>query len=192
MVRIGENKFNIAGRPLQGRRINAFLNNHSIGAKMFLRVEIGSGVGQALKNPKILIVDDDFALLKSYVENFEFAFPKSERLEASDGHEALEKLNKIIPGSLNIALLDTYMGAISGFEVAEKIREKHPSAYIILKSSNVGETHRQYAEKRIVDIVFDTNKLCWTLEKEHFISSFDEVMATAVRIANERSCAANK
>jgi CheY-like chemotaxis protein len=194
MVRIGENRnrFNIAGRSLHERRTNTFLNNRSIGAKMFPRIEIGSGGGLELKNLKIMVVDDDYSLLRNYADNFKWDYRSSEILEALDGQEALAILKNIIPGSLNIALIDTYMTAISGFDVAEKVREKHPAAYIILKSSNVSEAHRPYFEKRIVDVVFDTNTICWTLEKGPFFSSFEEVMATAVRIANERSCAANK
>lgn len=187
MVRIGEHRLNIADRPLQGRRLNKPFNNRSIGAMMFPRAEMsGAGGGLELKNLKIMVVDDDYSLLRNYADNFKWDYRSSEILEALDGQEALAILKNITPGSLNIALIDTYMTAISGFDVAEKVREKHPAAYIILKSSNVSEAHRPYFEKRIVDAVFDTNTICWTLEKGPFFSSFEEVMATAVRIANER------
>ncbi len=179
MVRIGKMRFNIAGRPLHERRINTFFNNRSIGAKMFPRVEIGSGGGLAVKKLNILVADDDYALKGLFMGTFDTRCPGCEIFGADNGLEAIESAKKIPAGSLHILFTDTDMEKkTKGFEVVDEIRKMHPSVYIIFKSSNLGEKHEQYLNDKKVDALFQT---------PDDLKKLDRMIEDAVKIVEERS-----
>lgn len=82
---------------------------------------------------KVLVAEDDLtsrtiitAILKKWGYGVEVA---------TDGHQALEMLNK--PGAPKLALLDWSMPGLSGIEVCEKLRKDHrnDTVYIIILTS---------------------------------------------------------
>jgi two-component system chemotaxis response regulator CheY len=78
----------------------------------------------------ILIVDDDAfvrSLLKDVLEGRGHAL-----LEAEDGREALELLGERVP---QLVLLDLFMPRLSGMEALAMMRERWPSARVLVISS---------------------------------------------------------
>jgi len=85
--------------------------------------------------PKVLIVEDDPALLKvlsSKVKSLNFSV-----IEAKDGEQALNKFKKELP---DLVLLDIVMPLKSGFEVLEEIKIKQKSKVPVLILSNLSES----------------------------------------------------
>jgi putative two-component system response regulator len=81
-----------------------------------------------ISNPKVLIVDDEAAnieIIRQILEDsedYEYIF-----YEASDGTQALKKVEKIMP---DIVLLDVKMPGENGFEVAKKIKSGGKTRFI--------------------------------------------------------------
>jgi CheY-like chemotaxis protein len=163
------------------RRLDAFLNNRNIRARMFPRAEMsGSGGGQAVKKLKILVAEDDCVFSGVLKETFEIICPGFEIFEAADGLAALDMAKKIPSGSLNIGFIDTRMAGKNGFDVCKELRTMHPSVYLILKSGGVDEKHWKYKDEGIVDAVFDTRNLSLNL---------DPIIEEAIKTASARSSA---
>ncbi len=77
--------------------------------------------------PKILIVDDE-ADTRKVLNDFLSKRIKCEILEASNGYEAIEKLQ----GDVDLILLDIKMPGISGIEVIKKTQEISKDISIIV------------------------------------------------------------
>lgn len=77
----------------------------------------------------ILIVDDNPNMSSLLVEMLEVYDYKSVR--ASDGSEALEKLEK---GNFSLMITDMRMPNMSGLELLEKVKEKYPKLPVVLIS----------------------------------------------------------
>ena len=79
---------------------------------------------------KVLIVDDEESirhLLRRQLEGLDM-----ECVIASSGHEALEKTAR---NEFDLILLDVKMPGISGLEVLEKIKRRHPRPYVLMISA---------------------------------------------------------
>lgn len=78
---------------------------------------------------KILIVDDNpnmSSLLQEMLEVFDF-----ESVRASDGSEALNELEK---GDFSMVITDMRMPNMTGLELLEKVKSKHPKLPVVLIS----------------------------------------------------------
>ncbi|AST93023.1 hypothetical protein BC6307_18050 [Sutcliffiella cohnii] len=113
---------------------------------------------------KVLIVDDSKfmrKLLKRLVEKGDYQIIA----EASNGQEAIEKLQEFSP---DITLLDITLPCMSGLEILKKIKEQDPSSKVVICSSLsyeslVDESEGLGANGFIVKPYFD--KLLSTLDQ---------------------------
>jgi two-component system KDP operon response regulator KdpE len=82
-----------------------------------------------MHRPRILIVDDELAIVKFLRANLEAN--GYETLAASDGAEALQKVEMELP---DLIILDIMMPKIDGFEVCRRIREWSQIPIIMLST----------------------------------------------------------
>ncbi|ADQ47024.1 response regulator receiver protein [Caldicellulosiruptor kronotskyensis 2002] len=95
----------------------------------------------------VLIADENEYIRKAIIEKFENSFDSVHHFvffEAADGEEAL---NKIGENSIHVAIIDTNLPKISGFEVLRTIKKSSVKAHIpvILLSSNIHRATRAKA-----------------------------------------------
>ena len=84
-----------------------------------------------MHRPRILIVDDELVIVKFLRANLEAN--GYETLAASDGAEALQKVEMELP---DLIILDIMMPKIDGFEVCRRIREWSQIPIIMLSARN--------------------------------------------------------
>jgi len=80
-------------------------------------------------NGQILIVDDNpnmSSLLSEMLEVFEY-----ESVRAGDGMEAIEKVNE---SNFRLVITDMRMPKMSGLDLLQKIKEKHPNLPVVVIS----------------------------------------------------------
>ena len=98
----------------------------------------------AMKDKKVLLVDDDQDILTSMQAAFE---PTGCALDlANNGNKAVELAEKNSP---DIVVLDMMLPGRSGFLVLEKIKAKKPrnaKPFVIMITGNQGARHKMYAE----------------------------------------------
>ncbi|ACL70078.1 response regulator transcription factor [Halothermothrix orenii] len=85
-------------------------------------------------NPKILVVDDEKKIrkvLKAFLEKHDFSIEM-----ASDGKEALSKVNEFNP---DLIILDLMLPEISGEEVCQKIRQDKQTPILMLTAKGTEE-----------------------------------------------------
>lgn len=124
-------------------------------------------MSEALKDKKILLVDDDHDILTSMQAAFE---PTGALIEtAGDGNKAVELVEKNEP---DLVVLDMMLPKRSGFLVLEKIKAKRPrnaKPFVIMITGNQGARHKMYAETLGVSEYFNKpvkmDKLIATAEK---------------------------
>lgn len=101
-------------------------------------------MSEALKDKRILIVDDDADIRTSIQAVFE---PTGALIEVADnGNRAVELAEQTQP---DLVVLDMMLPGRSGFLVLEKIKAKRPKnqkPFIIMITGNQGARHKQYAE----------------------------------------------
>ena len=107
----------------------------------------------ALKDKKVLLVDDDADILTSMQAAFE---PTGAQIEtAGNGNKAVEIAEKSQP---DLVVLDMMLPGRSGFLVLEKIKAKKPrnaKPYVIMITGNQGARHKMYAESLGVSDYFN-------------------------------------
>lgn len=87
------------------------------------------------KEPTVLVVEDDFFLLKAYQSKFKKS--NFHVLVAKDGEEALKMLKTVKP---DIILLDLVMPKKNGFEVLEEIHKDSVLKKVpVIILSNLGQ-----------------------------------------------------
>ena len=98
---------------------------------MLMRFAVSPGpVAEEGRGKKILIVDDEEdirELLRDFFTNKGFTI-----LEAGDGPEALEIVQKEIPA---VVLLDVQMPEMSGIEVLKRIKQKFPQIGVVMATA---------------------------------------------------------
>jgi type IV pilus assembly protein PilB len=102
---------------------------------------VAAGKAPAPKTPRILVVDDDDGI-KTIVKKALRQLPmKVEVATASDGVEALEKIEKAQP---DMVILDVMMPRMDGFTVCQKLREQVRTAFIpvMMLTANADENAR--------------------------------------------------
>ena len=101
-------------------------------------------MSEALKEKRILLVDDDQDILTSMQAAFE---PTGATIDmANNGNKAVEMVEKNAP---DLVVLDMMLPGRSGFLVLEKIKAKKPrnaKPYVIMITGNQGARHKMYAE----------------------------------------------
>ncbi|ANM30782.1 LuxR family transcriptional regulator [Acidobacteria bacterium Mor1] len=86
-----------------------------------------------------LILADDHTLVRAGIRSLLEAIPEVAVVaEASDGHGALELIEKYRP---ELALLDVTMPGLNGLEVAERARKSSPSTRTLVLSMHAGEEY---------------------------------------------------
>jgi len=84
------------------------------------RASIGS-------RPRILVVDDDEALLTALSDTLQEVIPDSAVQTASDGYEALVQVGSFRP---DVLVLDIRMPRLDGFEVCRRLKQRRDTAGI--------------------------------------------------------------
>ena len=101
-------------------------------------------MSEALKDKRVLLVDDDQDILTSMQAAFE---PTGATIEtASNGNKAVELAEKSQP---DLVVLDMMLPGRSGFLVLERIKAKKPrnsKPHVIMITGNQGARHKMYAE----------------------------------------------
>src|SRR5687768_16938901 len=110
-------------------------------------------MSEALKDKKILLVDDDQDILTSMQAVFE---PTGAVIEtAANGNKAVEIAERSQP---DLVELDMMLPGRSGFLVLEKIKSKKPrntKPFVIMITGNQGGRHKMYAESLGVSEYFN-------------------------------------
>jgi len=101
-------------------------------------------MSEAMKDKKVLLVDDDQDILTSMQAAFE---PTGAVIEtANNGNKAVELAEKNAP---DLIILDMMLPGRSGFLVLEKVKAKKPrneKPFVIMITGNQGKRHKMYAE----------------------------------------------
>ena len=101
-------------------------------------------MSEAMKDKKVLLVDDDHDILTSMQAAFE---PTGAVIDtASNGNKAVELAERTQP---DLVVLDMMLPGRSGFLVLEKIKAKKPrntKPFVIMITGNQGARHKMYAE----------------------------------------------
>ncbi len=101
-------------------------------------------MSEAMKDKKVLLVDDDGDILTSMQAAFE---PTGAQIDmASNGNKAVELAEKNQP---DLIVLDMMLPGRSGFLVLEKLKAKKPKnakPHVIMITGNQGARHKMYAE----------------------------------------------
>ena len=101
-------------------------------------------MSDAMKDKKVLLVDDDQDILTSMQAAFE---PTGAVIDmASNGNKAVELAEKNQP---DLIVLDMMLPGRSGFLVLEKLKAKKPrnsKPHVIMITGNQGARHKMYAE----------------------------------------------
>ena len=101
-------------------------------------------MSDAMKDKKVLLVDDDQDILTSMQAAFE---PTGAQIDmASNGNKAVELAEKNQP---DLIVLDMMLPGRSGFLVLEKLKSKKPKnakPHVIMITGNQGARHKMYAE----------------------------------------------
>ncbi|HEX7527233.1 MAG TPA: response regulator, partial [Gaiellaceae bacterium] len=102
-----------------------------------------SGPGGRKVGPLVLVVDDDAALREFMRVNLEMEGYTV--LEASSGEEALDAIEDRAPA---LVLLDVVMPGIDGWQMLQRMQERHGSIPVIMFSGQVDSTLASDAEER--------------------------------------------
>ena len=101
-------------------------------------------MSEAMKDKRVLLVDDDQDILTSMQAAFE---PTGAVIEtANNGNKAVELAEKSQP---DLVVLDMMLPGRSGFLVLEKIKARKPrnsKPHVIMITGNQGGRHKMYAE----------------------------------------------
>ncbi len=112
-----------------------------------------------IKQPDIhtstmLVVDDNNVFRETLLNFLASEFKSSRILEASNGPDAVKLVKEYIP---DLIVLDINMPAMTGFEVANKVKQGFPFIPMIILSNYEEIEYRIAAKKSLVD-VFITKK----------------------------------
>jgi len=80
-----------------------------------------------MENWKVLLVDDEYEFVSTLAERLNLR--GIDAAMASDGEEALRMVEEILP---RIVVLDLMMPGMSGVEVLQQIKTRHPKICVIL------------------------------------------------------------
>ncbi|NIM62606.1 MAG: response regulator [Acidobacteria bacterium] len=123
---------------------------------------------EAVRNMRILLVDDDALVLETYEEGLSL---KGHHVSvAHNGREALAKLKS---GLFDVMVTDLSMSGMAGLELAEKAKELESTLPIILLSGWA----IQHTEKQIKQVGVD-----YVLPKPCSIEALEDTIREATRV----------
>ena len=129
-------------------------------------------MSEAMKDKKVLLVDDDQDILTSMQAAFE---PTGAIIDmASNGNKAVELAEKNQP---DLIVLDMMLPGRSGFLVLEKLKARKPrnsKPHVIIITGNQGARHKMYAESLGVSEYF--NK---PVKMDKLIATAERLLGTA-------------
>ena len=94
--------------------------------------------------PKVLIVEDSLFFRQLLKEALHARFPSIDLLEATDGEEALQKIEAHPP---DLAFIDIKLPGESGLELTKKIKAQYPNIIIIILTAYDIPEYREAAYK---------------------------------------------
>ena len=94
---------------------------------------------------RLLIVDDEEALTFSLYQVFINVPMECEVLTASNGDEALSKINQ---GEFDLVITDIAMPGINGLDLLSMIKSKHPQTKVIVITAYGSDENKDQAYKR--------------------------------------------
>jgi len=97
---------------------------------------------------KILIVEDNIFFRELLKETLNSRFPSVDVFEASDGKEALQKIETHLP---NLIFMDIKLPEESGLELTKKIKARYPDVVIIILTSYDLPEYREAAHQYKAD-----------------------------------------
>jgi two-component system response regulator YesN len=97
---------------------------------------------------RILIVEDSFLFRKLLKETLQSQFPAMEIIEATDGKEALEKIDFSNP---HLIFMDIELRGQNGFELTKRIKTQYPQTIIIILTSHDLLEYREAANQNSAD-----------------------------------------
>jgi DNA-binding response OmpR family regulator len=92
---------------------------------------------EAHRRPKILVVEDEPAMVAGLRDNFEF-----EGYEVITAHDGVEGLERALDESPDLVVLDVMMPRMSGLEVCKQLRAKRASLPIIMLTARGQEVDK--------------------------------------------------
>ena len=113
-------KANLITKTLQHQNLAAFRKRNNTNSTVHLEIPKAEVEFEKENKPKILLVDDDSVSLKLL---FDICKEEFEPLIACNGTQALELIER--DRNIKIALVDTVMPGISGYEVCRQIRTRY-------------------------------------------------------------------
>ena len=78
---------------------------------------------------KILIVEDNNIYRELFRNILQRTFPKITIEEATDGREALYKVDAFLP---DLIFMDIHLGEENGLELTRQIKEMHPNIHVVI------------------------------------------------------------
>ncbi|UCF63868.1 MAG: response regulator [bacterium] len=94
---------------------------------------------------RLLIVDDEESLTFSLYQVFINVPMECEVLTASNGDEALSKINQ---GEFDLVITDIAMPGINGLDLLSMIKAKHPNTKVIVITAYGSDENKDQAYKR--------------------------------------------
>ncbi|MEM3031146.1 MAG: response regulator [Candidatus Micrarchaeia archaeon] len=125
----------------------------------YVRELLMAKTAPATEKLRVLIVDDEEMLIKAYTRAL-WGLRDVVVETAKDGNEALEKLSSATRQNAPFALIitDFNMPGMNGCEFAQKARETHPEARIVINTSNPDDARRE-VQRIGIAIELSSNKL---------------------------------
>jgi CheY-like chemotaxis protein len=111
-------------------------------AKMKKKVETKS------HRTTILVVDDNNLFRKTLLKFLETQFKPIKLIEANNGSEAMQLVQENVP---DLIVMDINMPNMSGFEVAQQVKQEFPFIPIIILTNYDENEYRLAAKKTLVD-----------------------------------------
>jgi DNA-binding NarL/FixJ family response regulator len=127
---------------------------------------------------RILIVEDSFLFRKLLKETLQSRFPAMEIIEATDGKEALQKIDSSNP---YLIFMDIELRGQNGLELTKRIKAQYPQTIIIILTSHDLQEYRDAA---------DQNNANYFLTKG--LSTKGEILALVDSILSDRHPPPNK
>ncbi|GAB4327636.1 MAG: hypothetical protein Kow0037_01350 [Calditrichia bacterium] len=94
---------------------------------------------------RLLIVDDEETLTFSLYQTFIKAPIECEVVTASDGNQALEKIQK---ESFDLVITDIAMPGLSGLELLSIIKRKNPTTKVVIITAYGSDEREEFARKQ--------------------------------------------
>jgi len=93
---------------------------------------------------KVLIVEDSAFYRQLLKEALHSRFPSMDIFEATDGEEALQKIETLLP---NLIFMDIKLPGESGLEITKKIKTQYPNIIIIILTAYDIPEYREAADQ---------------------------------------------